>query len=382
MRRPEARRRLLLFAGAALAGALAVSCKENLAVLPLLVAMIELLLFAGWRGRLRRHPGAVGAAAAATVGLAALVGAAYWGVIVAEHERYGLPITERLLTQPRVLFHYFSLLVWPLPSRLDVDIDFNASHALLDPPTTLLALVALRALVAAAVALKRRVPLVLFAVAWFVGALVVEQSVLPIDLACEHRLYLASFGPLLVASFALERLASRVALPVWLAAVPVVAALATGTSLRNDEWNDPVRINEEVASRARPGSLALTRSLLSLGSEYLERGAQRREEGEREPGRSGAARHALSIAASTRTAVVRKIQLGCTYSTRMPRSSVKSASLATITAAPARAAHPAMAAPALCSFDPRRATSRANRAPSSAASESRSRISTAAKTLA
>jgi len=274
----ETRRRLVLFAGAALAGALAVSSKENLVVLPLLVAILEVLLFPGWRERFRRHRVALGAAAAGTVGLAALVGAAYWSVIVAEQERFGLSIAERLLTQPRILFYYLSLLAWPLTSRLDVDIDFAPSHALLDPPTTLVSLVGLAALLAAAVAQRRRLPLVTFAIAWFLGALAIEQSVFPIDLASEHRIYFASFGPLLLLSFAVERLASRVALPAWLAVVPAIAALATGTWLRNDEWNDPVRINVEVASRARPGTFALSRSLLSLGSEYLERGELDRAE--------------------------------------------------------------------------------------------------------
>ncbi len=271
-RRPGARHPGLLFACAGAAAFLALSCKENFAVLPLLAAIVEVVLLPGWRERLRARRKAAWCAAAAFGALAAAAVARYWNLILSEHARFGLPIGERLLTQPRVVLHYLSLLAWPLPSRLHVEDGIAASQGLLDPPGTLAALLGLAALVGAAVAVRRRAPLATFAVAWFLGALAIEQSILPIDLAFEHRLYFPSFGPLLLAAYGIERLAARLAIPAWLLGAAPVAALVLATSQRNETWNDPVRLYADAAEHASAGSPGLRRALITLGTECRRRG--------------------------------------------------------------------------------------------------------------
>ncbi|HEX9307144.1 MAG TPA: tetratricopeptide repeat protein [Anaeromyxobacter sp.] len=265
--RDAAGRARIAWGGAALVAAyLAFACKETYVVLPLLALVLEAFLVPGLGERLRRNAGRVSAAAAgAAAGGAALLWA-YRGALASEYTRYGMPIADRLLSQPRVLVHYVSLLVLPLPSRLQIDYDWPPSHGLLDPPGTLPALAALVAVAAAAVLARRRAPLFAFAVAWFLGALAVEQTVLPIDLVFEHRLYVASFGLFLLAAAAVERLAgARVAR--WAAAAPVVAALAWGTHVRNEAWNDPLRLYADGGT-----ARSEARTLLTLADEQRRAG--------------------------------------------------------------------------------------------------------------
>ena len=51
--------------------------------------------------------------------------------------------SEHLLTVPRALFYSLSLFFLPLPSRLNVDHHLPVSSSIVDPWTTLLAIIAL-----------------------------------------------------------------------------------------------------------------------------------------------------------------------------------------------------------------------------------------------
>jgi tetratricopeptide (TPR) repeat protein len=255
-------------AGAALLAFLAVSCKESYAVLPGLVLLVEWCAGLDLAASVRRHALAWGAGLAAVI---AAIGYAVWAYGPALHPPrpdYALPLGDRLLTQPRVLWHYLSLLILPLPSRLHIDYAWPVSTGLRSPPTTLPALVGLLALAAGAVAVRRRAPVATLAVGWFLVALSIEQSVLPIDLVFEHRLYFSALGLFLLVGWAAAsfRPAGR-PIGAW-AAVPVAAALALGTHARNEVWRDPARLYSDEAA-AGPGR---SRSLVNAGRELIRQG--------------------------------------------------------------------------------------------------------------
>jgi tetratricopeptide (TPR) repeat protein len=254
--------------GAALLASLAVSCKESYAVLPALILLLEWVCGFDLAASVRRHAVAwVGGLGLAVLALA-VAAWSYWPALSDPLPDYALPLGDRLLTQPRVLWHYLSLLAVPLPSRLHLDYAWPVSTGLLSPATTLPALLGLLALVAAAVAVRRRAPLATLAVGWFVVALSIEQSVLPIDLVFEHRLYFSGLGFFLLAGWAAAsfRSGSR---PVgaW-AAVPVATLLALGTHARNEVWRDPARLYTDEAA-AGPGR---SRSLVNAGRELIRQG--------------------------------------------------------------------------------------------------------------
>jgi hypothetical protein len=146
----------LLLAAAAL-GALALGTKQNAATLPLFMV----LALAWWRP----VPLAQGRRWLAAAGALALAGAAWlalgpgWAAVEAGSRLKGFTPLQRVMTEWRVIVHYVTLLAWPDPSRLQLDHDFPLSHGLLTPPGTLAALLAIGAALFAALAFRRREPL-------------------------------------------------------------------------------------------------------------------------------------------------------------------------------------------------------------------------------
>ena len=178
-------------------------------------------------------------------------------------------LLERLLSQPRALLDYLGLLALPLPRALGLfNDDFAVSRGLLDPATTLPALVLVLGAAALAFAWRRRGSPLAFAIAWFLGGHLLESTVLPLELYFEHRNYLPMAGPLLAAAHyaavGLARLADparrRLALGAALAAVLGLAAL-TWSQARL--WAEPLRLVATWAV-AHPGSVRAQGTLLGM----------------------------------------------------------------------------------------------------------------------
>lgn len=264
-RSPRPRRWL---GGALAAWLAALLTKENTVLLPGILAGAELLFSAEVSVWIRRHRAHVAGGALAAAALGAALLARYWSYIESAQASFGYSTAERLLTQPRVVWHYLSLLLWPLPSRLRVDYSFAPSLGLLDPPTTLFAIAGLALLVGFAWWSRRRRPLVAFAVLWFLGNLAMENSVFPVDLVFEHRLYLPSFGVFLLVAAELELALGFRPQRVWAAAIPALVALGVGTDRRNQTWNDPVALRAQVLADAPDNP----RAHLALGNQAMAAG--------------------------------------------------------------------------------------------------------------
>jgi Flp pilus assembly protein TadD len=254
-------------AGAAVAWWLAVSCKENYVLVPAVAVLVEWLADPRLGTRIRAAWRPVAAVGGAAVALSAALAFTYWPLIVQMNADMGIPVGHRLLSQPRVLVHYLSLIALPLPGRLHIDYAFRASTGLLDPPTTAASLAVLVALGVIAVRVRSRAPLVTLAIGWYLVTLVIEQSVLPIDLVFEHRLYFASIGIFVAGGAALVRWARVPRLGAWAAAAPMAALLAAGTFARNEVWRDPVLLLADVRSGegADRGAIGLAETLRVRG---------------------------------------------------------------------------------------------------------------------
>jgi Flp pilus assembly protein TadD/heme/copper-type cytochrome/quinol oxidase subunit 3 len=243
------RRRCGLWSGALAAWLLALGSKEIAVALPATLLLYEGCFVARW-SRAWRKQGL--AWLAFLLVLSAALGLVFVGGQPIEwlergYGRRDFTLGERLFTQPRVLVFYLSLVVLPLPSRLNLVHAFPASQSWLDPITTLLSLLALAALAGLAVLLARRERLVSFAVAWFFVHQVVESTILPLEMIYEHRLYLPMVGLALLGSrllFAAAPFGAAVAL-----ATAVVVALGAGTALRNEVWRDRVALWSDVVAK-------------------------------------------------------------------------------------------------------------------------------------
>lgn len=232
---------LLLTAGAALS-------KENGVLLLPLVAVVEVCFFGGvWAGRevpfLRR-----GAAAAVAL---------YLGILLLcmiappdfLAERFGgreFTLHERVLTQARVLWHYLAWLALPDVSAMGFQHDdIPLSRGLLSPPVTLAAVAGWALTLAAAVMLRRRFPLLLFAVLFYLVGHSLESTVWPLEMVYEHRNYLPSIGlcmlfaALLAAPF---MRAGPAGLPARTLVTAVPVLLLALLLVRVDTWSDGLRL--------------------------------------------------------------------------------------------------------------------------------------------
>jgi tetratricopeptide (TPR) repeat protein len=174
---------------------LAIFSKENGAVLPLLLATVEFTVLRQ-QTRLNKIPHKLWTLI--FFGLPALAVAIYLGRLLTPDRVFtvsprGYSTFERGLTESRVLLHYlYDLLVPKLYSGSLYNDDFPISTGLLTPPATALAFIAILALLALAVKVRRSHPLVSLAILFFFVGHVLESTVMTLDLYYEHRNYLPS----------------------------------------------------------------------------------------------------------------------------------------------------------------------------------------------
>lgn len=149
---------------------------------------------------------------------------------------------ERLLTEPRILWDYVQWSVLPLPNQLALYHDsIGLSRGLLDPPSTALAILALASALFAGVRLRRACPLVALGIGWFFAAHLLTATVIPLELAFEHRNYFASIGLYLALfSVVVPPSAARLAQVRKGACIALIVFFALITWIRALNWSDPL----------------------------------------------------------------------------------------------------------------------------------------------
>jgi hypothetical protein len=129
-------------------------------------------------------------------------------IIVESYANRDFTLGERLMTEGRVLMQYLRVILIPSLSQTGpFQDDFVPSRGLLDPATTLAALLAIAALLGLALWGRRRWPVFALAVLWFFLGHVLEGTVIPLELYFEHRNYLPMFGICFAVSYGLISLA-------------------------------------------------------------------------------------------------------------------------------------------------------------------------------
>ncbi len=187
-------------------GALAALTKENGLLIVAFVFLIEWIFF-----RFRApHPAARRALAVAHAlwfGLPALA-AVVWYLLVHPERLVGgyvgrdFTFTERILTEPRILWHYVNWLLVPDIRAMGLfHDDIPLSKGLFEPPTTLFALVEWLLTAGLALWARRRAPVFAFGVLFFLAGHAMESTVFPLEIVHEHRNYLPSWGIVLMLGY-------------------------------------------------------------------------------------------------------------------------------------------------------------------------------------
>ena len=101
---------------------------------------------------------------------------------------------ERFISQPAILIWYLGLIIFPFPQFLSLEHGFSFFRSLSGYIWLGLGVIFILAVLTFAVRYAHRYRVFSFAVFWYFLVLLVEALPLPIDLASEHRLYLASLS--------------------------------------------------------------------------------------------------------------------------------------------------------------------------------------------
>ncbi len=233
----------LLISGPAIFGSLGALSKENALLLPVFMLVLEFILFSNewpwhlWRqlsdSKKRLLIGTV--IVIATVGLLWAINYALPG-----YEIRNFTMLERVLTEPRVLFFYLSLILVPRIDQFGLHHDdISLSTSFLMPWNTLPSIIGLLALFIIGIISGRKHPLLSLGILWFFAAHLLESTFISLEIAHEHRNYLASIGVFLVILHFLDWGSSRLRHKKLWWVLPLLALFYGGTTyLRAYQWSN------------------------------------------------------------------------------------------------------------------------------------------------
>ncbi|MBD3868379.1 MAG: tetratricopeptide repeat protein, partial [Acidobacteria bacterium] len=157
---------------------------------------------------------------------------------------------ERVLTQPRVQMFYLSLLVWPAPSRLNLDHEFELSRSWLHPWSTLPSWLFWAVICILAIQLARKRPPLGFPVLAYLVLHLIESGPINLEIIFEHRMYLPMCALVLALATALACLPQRLNRRLLIGLLCLWAPLAWGTHERNVTWGELLRFHEDCALKS------------------------------------------------------------------------------------------------------------------------------------
>jgi tetratricopeptide (TPR) repeat protein len=252
--------RIFLLLGCAAGFLLALGSKENAATLPLAIILVEMICFQDLNSQGVRRAflwGTIAAGGLLVVFSALLLLPGNPFAFVKGFSGRPFTLFERLLTEPRIVLFYLSLIFYPLPERLSIEHDITVSSSLFDPWTTLPAIFFHLILIGLGLFQIKKRPLLAFAILFFYLNHVIESTILPLDLIFEHRNYLPSLFIFLPVAAGFKKLldhyekrnrAFRSVLAGF--SVLIIIGIGAGTYIRNMAWATEKTLWEDAMQKA------------------------------------------------------------------------------------------------------------------------------------
>ncbi len=245
--------RTINFTGSLAAGILALGSKEIAVTLPFFILLYEWYFFHDLKKIWSVKSALYISGTMALLGMLIILflGMDPSAAILNGYEGREFTLAQRLLTEPRVILFYISLFLFPHLSRLNLEHEFLLSSSLAEPLTTLLSIVFLTGAVITAFIVARKHRLISFCILWFLGNLVIESSVIGLEIIFEHRMYLPSmFLSLIIVLMITQLLRNKFVHTGIVIAAILLSSLATYA--RNDVWRDPVEFWRDSLAKS-PG---------------------------------------------------------------------------------------------------------------------------------
>ena len=253
-RRAESQRhRWGRWSGCLIAGFCAFASKEIALTLPAAIWLYEWIFFQGGQWRWLKRALVPSAVALFFLIFAVLIYSRFdpLKIILSSYGSRDFSLGQRLLTQPRVILFYISLIFWPHPNRLSLQHPIDLSTGWFTPPETSIAFGILFLLLMVAFWAIQKDCCIAFAIFWFLGNLVIESSVIGLEMIYEHRLYLPT---MFVGLFFYRLLALSIGR--WnRRSVPSIMGfccfiLIFWTVDRNELWRNPVAFWSHTVNKA------------------------------------------------------------------------------------------------------------------------------------
>lgn len=256
-----ARGYILMFAAIGIFTPIAALSKENGALLPFLAFVLECTLLRGMldaKGDRKR----LYASWSILFGVPLLILASYFIInwdskITLQYlTRRDFNLTERLLTEGQIIWDYIGKLFIPRMQSSGLYYDnYQHSTGLLDPVSTLPALIALAGVLFAAIKYRKLVPAISCGMLFFLVGHVVESTFIPLELYFEHRNYLPSTFLFLPLALGIHYLYSHHKKSIGVFVATVLVLLLSGlTYARASLWGDMDKM-ALIWVEENPGSL-------------------------------------------------------------------------------------------------------------------------------
>lgn len=159
-------------------------------------------------------------------------------------------ITERILTETRVVLFYIWQMIVPIPDHYSLFHDhFVLSESIFNPINTLFALAAWAVIFLSLFIIRNTVWR--FAWLWFLISHLLESTVIPLELVFEHRNYIAMLGPLMLINYYIVLAANKwtTAKTVFYGLIPVIF-ISSGIKVAQT-WGQPLK-QAQVWYEAQP----------------------------------------------------------------------------------------------------------------------------------
>ncbi len=152
-------------------------------------------------------------------------------------------LEERLYTQLRVVVYYLSLIFYPQPDRLALDYDFPISTSLFQPINTLWSAIFLLCLLIISFITAKKDKIISFFIIWFFVGLIIESTIVPLELVYEHRTYMPSMAIIFAVIYLTCRLFKNIKPIFYLNTAilfSIIILFCSWTIQRNKVWQNPV----------------------------------------------------------------------------------------------------------------------------------------------
>jgi Tfp pilus assembly protein PilF len=257
----------------------ALGIKENAAIMPLSLVLVEIIFFqVPGKAETRRKYFYIAAGLAVIIiltGYFLFTGTSALNVFKGYETRYFTP-GERLLTESRIIVYYLSLIFYPSPTRLSIEHDIDVSTSFFYPWTTTPSIIILVVLIGLGIWQIRKRPLLSFAILFFFLNHLIESTIIGLELIFEHRNYLPSLFLFLPVSIGLKDFTDsyhdRKGMFIIISSfvVLLITGFGSGTYIRNIQWATEVSLSIDAVKKAPQSA----RSLNNLAKAYYEKSGQ------------------------------------------------------------------------------------------------------------